>query len=127
MICGVVNALGTYRYGPAGKMLMQEREYVVNGLTGTMASLPSEVVQKINDLSAPVMALTGLLMYSYRLANLEAAKRQEERHVAAANRVMRTPPNPPANGEVQPTQPTTPPNLTVPTKDDLLNMQGRTN
>lgn len=138
MLIGLIETAGRFRYGPdRGSMTPQERGMMVEGFTGSMASLPADVVQKISDMSAPVMALTGLLMYTYRMALNETALKQsraaEDRTsaVLTAQQIVnkqreQTPPVPP----VIPTQPA--PNGTggipgahVPTKSEIMDLVDR--
>jgi hypothetical protein len=96
MLVGVCESVAVMRYGsngrnPAdgtdGRLTPVERNMLVNGLTGSMVSLPQEVTQQIASLSAPCMAALGLLFYMARLSNLERARRANAAETDRANAV----------------------------------------
>lgn len=131
---GLLETAGRFRYGPArGSMTNDERGMIIEGMSGTMASLPAEITQRISELSAPVMMLTGILMYGYRMAHNERALQQsraaEENAsaVLAAQRITQ-----PRREDNRPTPPvssngvnTMPGGITggiPPTKDEILDL-----
>lgn len=91
MIVGVVETVGRMRYGNDGAMLPDERKMMQTGLAGTLARLPASVTRQVADLSAPMMAAFGLMMYVSRLSVIEAkrrAERAEDRAVEEAENLM---------------------------------------
>lgn len=142
MVCGVVETLGRLRYGPPAAMSADERTMISTGLKDSMASLPADVVKQVADISAPVMAATGLLLYFYRLAQLETRKRAnsaEDARAAAVKSAERIMATPPASAPAPAPTSSTPPGGTngtlthqstgqlggIPAKDVILNMQER--
>lgn len=88
MMIGCMESLAYARYRrPDARMTPDERNMALEGLAESVKVLPSDVVDQISSLSAPVMACMGFALYAVRLGEMESAHRANKRDNAISRNV----------------------------------------